>query len=131
MHRSALGPPADGDRRPRPPADHGATNKPPYPAGVFTHYTIPKDLRHGTGFWGAARGYLSHHLTIEDQVMQSYQILGPSTFTMSPRDGSGHPGPCEAAVVATPLLSTANPERCVDVLRAIRSFNPSMACATH
>jgi Ni,Fe-hydrogenase I large subunit len=50
---------------------------------------------------------------------------------MSPRDGSGHPGPCEAAVVATPLLSTANPERCVDVLRAIRSFNPSLACATH
>ena len=100
-------------------------------AGVFTHYKIPKDLRHGTGFWGAARGYLSHHLTIEDQVIQSYQILGPSTFTMSPRDGSGHPGPCEAAVVATPLLSTANRERCVDVLRAIRSFNPSMACATH
>jgi hydrogenase large subunit len=76
-------------------------------AGVFTHYKIPKDVRHGTGMWGAARGYLSHHLTIEDQVIQSYQIVGPSTFTMSPRDGSGTPGPCEAAVVATPLLSTA------------------------
>jgi hydrogenase large subunit len=100
-------------------------------SGVFTHYKIPKDLRHGTGFWGAARGYLSHHLTIEDQVIQSYQILGPSTFTMSPRDGSRTPGPCEAAVVATPLLSTDNPERCIDVLRAIRSFNPSMACTTH
>jgi hydrogenase large subunit len=77
-------------------------------AGVFTHYKIPKDLRHGTRFWGAARGYLSHHLTIEDQVIQSYQILGPSTFTMSPRDGSRTPGPCETAVVATPLLSTDN-----------------------
>ncbi|MGI8631873.1 MAG: nickel-dependent hydrogenase large subunit [Solirubrobacterales bacterium] len=100
-------------------------------AGVFTHYKIPKDVRHGTGMWGAARGYLSHHLTLEDQVIQSYQIVGPSTFTMSPRDGYGTPGPCEAAVAATPLLSTANQERCTDALRAIRSFNPSMSCATH
>jgi hydrogenase large subunit len=80
--------------------------------------------------WGAPRGYLSHHLTLEDQVIQSYQIVGPSTFTMSPADAYGTPGPCEAAVVATPLLSTA-PECCTDVLRTIRSFNPSMSCATH
>jgi hydrogenase large subunit len=100
-------------------------------AGVFTHYKIPKDVSHGTGMWGSARGYVSHHMTIDDQVIQSYQIVGGSTFTMSPRDGSGNPGPCESAVVATPLLSTANPERCIDVLRAIRSFNPSMFCATH
>ncbi len=100
-------------------------------AGVFTHYKIPKGVSHGTGLWGGTRGYTSHHMTLESQVIESYQILGPSTFTMSPRDGQGNPGPCEAAVVATPLLSTTNPERCIDVLRAIRSFNPSMSCATH
>ncbi|MCP9490497.1 MAG: nickel-dependent hydrogenase large subunit [Solirubrobacteraceae bacterium MAG38_C4-C5] len=100
-------------------------------AGVFTHCKIPKGVSHGTGLWGGTRGYTSHHMTLESQVIESYQILGPSTFTMSPRDGQGNPGPCEAAVVATPLLSTANPERCIDVLRAIRSFNPSMSCATH
>jgi len=100
-------------------------------SGVFTHYKIPKDARHGTGLWGGARGYLSHHMTIENRVIQSYQILAPSTFTMSPRDAGGHPGPCEAAVLATPLLSTAQPERCIDVLRTIRSFDPCMSCATH
>ena len=100
-------------------------------AGVFTHYEIPKQVRHGTGLWGGARGYLSHHVTLEDRVIQSYQILAPSTFTMSPRDAFRNPGPCEAAVVATPLLSTAQPERCIDVLRTIRSFDPCMSCATH
>ncbi|MBA3301306.1 MAG: nickel-dependent hydrogenase large subunit [Thermoleophilaceae bacterium] len=100
-------------------------------AGVFTHYKIPKDARHGTGLWGGARGYLSHHMTIDDQVIQDYQIVAPSTFTMSPRDARGTPGPCEAAVAATPLLSTANQDQCIDVLRTIRSFDPCMSCATH
>jgi len=100
-------------------------------AGVFTHYKIPKDTRHGTGLWGGSRGYLSHHVTLDDRVIERYQILAPSTFTMSPRDAFGRPGPCEAAVMATPLLSTAHPERCIDVLRTIRSFDPCMACATH
>ncbi len=100
-------------------------------AGVFTHYKIPKDSRQGTGLWGGARGYLSHHMTLEDRVIESYQIVAPSTFTMSPRDAQGTPGPCEAAVIATPLLSTAQPERLIDVLRTIRSFDPCMSCATH
>ncbi len=99
-------------------------------AGVSTSYKIPKQGE-GTGLWGGARGYVSHHMAIEGQVIQRYQIVAPSTFTMSPRDGSGGPGPCEAAVVATPLLSTAARERCIDVLRTIRSFDPCMACATH
>jgi hydrogenase large subunit len=100
-------------------------------ARVATHYKVPKDVRHGTGLWGGNLGYVSHHVTLEDRVMQNYQIVGPSTFTMSPRDANGTPGPCEAAVVATPLLSTAHPERCIDVLRTIRSFDPCMTCATH
>jgi hydrogenase large subunit len=100
-------------------------------AGVSTHYKVPKDARQGTGLWGGNRGYLSHHVTLDDQVIQNYQIVGPSTFNMSPRDGFGKPGPCEAAVIGTPLLSTANPERCIDVLRTIRSFDPCMTCATH
>ena len=100
-------------------------------AHVFTEYKIPKDFSVGVGFWGGARGAISHHMAIEGRVIQSYQIIGPSTFTASPADASGNPGPCEAAVLATPLLSTEQPERCLDVLRAIRSFDPCMVCATH
>jgi len=100
-------------------------------ASVFTPYKIPKDARQGTGLWGGVRGYLSHHMAIDNQVIENYQIVAPSTFTMSPRDGSGTPGPCEAAVMGTPLLSTANQERGIDILRAIRSLDPCMTCATH
>ena len=109
--------------------DLGRTGGPD--SGVFTHYSIPKATCHGTGLWGTGRGYLSHHLTLASRVIENYQIVGPSTFTMSPRDGSGTLGPCEAAVAATPLLSTAHQERCIDVLRTIRSFDPCMSCATH
>jgi len=100
-------------------------------SGVSTPYSIPKDPRVGAGFWGGARGYLSHHLTMNKGVIDSYQIVGPSTFVASPADSFGNRGPMEEAVAATPLLSSANPERCIDVLRAIRSFDPCMACATH
>lgn len=100
-------------------------------ASVFSPYKVPKDARQGVGLWGGVRGYLSHHLMLDRQVIENYQIVGPSTFTASPRDASNTPGPCEAAVMATPLLSTANEHRHIDVLRAIRSLDPCMTCATH
>ncbi len=98
---------------------------------VFTPYSIPKGFRAGVGLWGGSRGFLSHHMTIEKGVIESYQILGPSTWVAGPMDPFGRPGPMEEAVGATPLLSTAHPERCTDVLRAIRSFDPCMPCTTH
>ena len=96
-----------------------------------TPYRLPKDFRVGAGFWGSGRGCVSHHVEIDDQTIQSYQIIGPSTFNHSPMDGSRNPGPMEEAVASTPLLSTAQPERCIDVLRAIRSFDGCMFCASH
>ncbi|MDQ6776898.1 MAG: nickel-dependent hydrogenase large subunit [Actinomycetota bacterium] len=94
-------------------------------------FKIPKGARTGVGFWGSGRGYLSHHMTIDGGLIQSYQILGPSTWTMSPRDRFGRPGVCEQAVVATPLLSGGSQGGYLDILRTIRSFDPCMACATH
>lgn len=100
-------------------------------ARIFTEYEIPKGFSAGVGFWGGARGAISHHMAIEGRVIRSYQILAGSTFTASPADASGNPGPIEAAILGTPLLSTGRPERCIDVLRTIRSFDPCMACAAH
>jgi hydrogenase large subunit len=97
---------------------------------IFTHHSIPKDARSGTGFWGGGRGYLSHHLTADHGVIENYQILGPSTWTFSPRDAAGQPGPCEQAV-AGPLLSRDAGDSYIDILRTIRSFDPCMACAAH
>jgi hydrogenase large subunit len=100
---------------------------------ISTPFRVPRDFRVGVGFWGGARGYLTHHVIMDDGVIQNYQILAPSTWTASPRDPFGNPGPQEEAVAATPLLggSYERPEDYIDVLRAIRSFDPCMPCATH
>ena len=101
---------------------------------VSTSYTVPKDFRMGVGFWGAGRGFLTHHLTMDNGVLENYQILTPSTWMASPKDPWGNPGPYEEAVLATPLLENfEKPEdfKGIDVLRAIRSFDPCMPCTTH
>jgi hydrogenase large subunit len=69
-------------------------------------------------------------LTADHGVIENYQILGPSTWTFSPRDAAGQPGPCEQAV-AGPLLSRDAGDSYIDILRTIRSFDPCMACAAH
>jgi len=99
-------------------------------SGIFNHYKIPKDHVIGAGYWGGARGYISHHIEVNDRVIQNYQIIAPSTF-MASRDSTGTPGPFEQAVMATPALASQGHERHIDVLRAIRSFDPCMSCSTH
>jgi hydrogenase large subunit len=101
---------------------------------VSAPYEVPKDFRVGAGFWGAGRGYLTHHLVMDKGVIENYQILTPSTWMASPKDPWGNPGPYEEAVLATPLLENfEKPEdfKGIDVLRAIRSFDPCMPCTTH
>jgi hydrogenase large subunit len=97
-------------------------------------HQVPKDFRIGAGFWGAGRGYLTHHCVIDNGVIDNYQILTPSTWMASPKDPFGNPGPYEEAVAATPLLENyERPEdfKGIDVLRTIRSFDPCMPCTTH
>jgi hydrogenase large subunit len=97
-------------------------------------HEVPKDFRIGAGFWGAGRGFLTHHCVLDEGVIQNYQIVTPSTWMASPKDPFGNPGPYEEAVAATPLLENyERPEdfKGIDVLRAIRSFDPCMPCTTH
>ena len=98
---------------------------------IFTPYKIPKDGVSAVGHWGGARGYVSHHVQIDGRVIENYQIVGPSTFSGSPRDDAGRPGPCEAAVMATPLVTSDEGQQGIDVLRTIRSFDLCMYCASH
>jgi hydrogenase large subunit len=97
-------------------------------------HKVPKDFRVGAGFWGAGRGYLTHHMVMDKGVIENYQILTPSTWNACPKDPFGNPGPYEEAVFQTPLLENfEKPEdyKGIDVLRAIRSFDPCMPCTTH
>jgi hydrogenase large subunit len=102
---------------------------------VHTPYEVPKKgTQIGVGFWGAGRGFLSHHAIIDDGKLSNYQIVTPSTWNASPRDPWGNPGPYEEAVLNTPILENyASDEdyKGIDILRTIRSFDPCMPCTTH
>lgn len=102
---------------------------------VHTPFDPPKKgTQVGVGFWGAGRGFLTHHAIIENGKIANYQILTPSTWNASPRDPWGNPGPYEQAVLNTPILEkfkNMDDYKGVDILRTIRSFDPCMPCTTH
>ncbi|MGQ0571872.1 MAG: nickel-dependent hydrogenase large subunit [Armatimonadota bacterium] len=102
---------------------------------VSTRFEMPqKGTRIGVGFWGAGRGYLTHHIELEGGTVANYQILTPSTWNASPRDPWTNGGAYEEAVMNTPILETftnADDYKGIDILRVIRSFDPCMPCTTH
>ncbi len=89
--------------------------------------TWPKEAQ-GWGRHEAPRGALGHWVRIVDGKIANYQAVVPSTWNCSPRDPSGQPGAYEAALVGTPV---ADPERPIEILRTIHSFDPCMACGVH
>lgn len=82
----------------------------------------------GYGFTEAPRGALCHWINIKDKKIANYQIVVPSTWNASPKDGKGNHGAYEAALIGTPM---ADPKRPVEILRTIHSFDPCLACASH
>jgi hydrogenase large subunit len=82
----------------------------------------------GWGFHEAPRGALSHWVRIEKGKIAHYQCVVPSTWNGGPRDAKGQRGPYEEALVGTPI---ANPDKPLEVLRTVHSFDPCMACAAH
>ncbi|MBZ5524179.1 MAG: nickel-dependent hydrogenase large subunit [Acidobacteriia bacterium] len=89
--------------------------------------TWPKNAR-GFGSHEAPRGALGHWVEIEDKKIKNYQAVVPSTWNAGPRDGKGQRGAYEAALLNTPVH---DPDRPVELLRTIHSFDPCLACAVH
>ncbi len=83
---------------------------------------------HGWGWTEAPRGALAHWVHIKDGKIENYQAVVPSTWNASPRDAHDQLGAYEAALIGTPI---ADPEKPIEVLRTIHSFDPCMACAVH
>ena len=88
----------------------------------------PKQAR-GVGYMEAPRGGLAHWIVIEDQKINNYQAVVPSTWNAGPRDQNGQPGAYEAALQDNHTLH--DPEQPVEILRTIHSFDPCIACAVH
>jgi len=89
--------------------------------------TWPKSSQ-GWGFHEAPRGALGHWVQIEDRGIKNYQCVVPTTWNAGPRDAKGQRGAYEAALLKTPI---ADPERPIEILRTIHSFDPCLACAVH
>ncbi|MGO9432694.1 MAG: nickel-dependent hydrogenase large subunit [Terracidiphilus sp.] len=87
----------------------------------------PKSAQ-GFGFHEAPRGSLGHWVEIEDKKIVNYQVVAPSTWNAGPRDAQQQRGPYEASLLDTPI---ADPERPLEVLRTVHSFDPCLACAVH
>ncbi len=85
------------------------------------------------GFHEAARGVLSHHMVIREGKIANYQPYPPTPWNASPRDSNGTPGPYEDAVQNTPIFEENGPEnfKGVDIMRAVRSFDPCLPCGVH
>jgi Ni,Fe-hydrogenase I large subunit len=82
----------------------------------------------GWGSHEAPRGSLGHWVRIESGAIANYQAVMPTTWNASPRDARGMRGPYEAALLGTPV---ADPQRPLEILRTVHSFDPCMACAVH
>jgi hydrogenase large subunit len=89
--------------------------------------TWPKEAK-GVGLTEAPRGALAHWIVIKDKKIDNYQLVVPSTWNASPRDGKGQMSAYEAALIGTPVK---NPDQPLELLRTIHSFDPCIACAVH
>lgn len=98
--------------------DTAIYNEPKFPPGTIT----------GVGFHEAPRGVLSHWVVIENGKIKNYQAVVPSTWNAGPRDGKDQAGPYEASLVGNPV---AVPEKPLEALRTVHSFDPCLACAIH
>jgi hydrogenase large subunit len=95
-------------------------------------FTVP-DESVSVGFTEAVRGVLSHHMVIRDGKIANYHPYPPTPWNGSVRDSYGTPGPYEDAVQNTPIFEENPPERFkgIDVMRAVRSFDPCLPCGVH
>lgn len=92
------------------------------------HADIP-DQAEGAGMVEAARGALGHWIRIKNGKIENYQIIAPTTWNFSPRDGGGQAGPLELALEGAPVREgEVDP---VAVQHIVRSFDPCMVCTVH
>ena len=82
----------------------------------------------GVGLTEAPRGALAHWIKIKNGAIDNYQLVVPTTWNGSPRDGKGQHSSFEASLIGTPVAKLDEP---VEIIRTIHSFDPCLACAVH
>jgi len=96
------------------------------------HVVVPDesalDSGRGYGLVQAARGTLGHWIELKDGVISRYQIVTPTAWNASPKDGEGRHGHWEQSVIG---LELANPDDPVELGHVIRSHDPCLVCTVH
>ena len=98
------------------------------PADTFCTRTTLPDSGQGVGLTEAARGALGHWITVDQGKISNYQLVAPTSWNFSPRDGAGTPGPLENALVG---IHHDSPRGRQLLQHIIRSFDPCMVCTVH
>lgn len=82
----------------------------------------------GAGLIEAARGALGHWVSVKHGRIARYQIITPTAWNGSPRDGGGRRGAWEEAMIGTQVTDPENP---IEAGYVVRSFDPCLVCAVH
>lgn len=94
---------------------------------IYTPWKM-KDTARGVGTCTVTRGGLSHWIRIKDKKIENFQLVVPSTWNIGPRCAKGKLSPAEQSLIGCPC---PDPDRPVEILRTIHSFDPCIACAVH
>ena len=89
--------------------------------------TWPKQCE-GVGLTEAPRGALAHYIKIKDSAIENYQMVVPTTWNGSPRDGNNKRSAFEESLIGTPVADLEQP---LEIIRTIHSFDPCLACSVH
>lgn len=90
-------------------------------------YEFPNNAQ-GKGLIDTTRGSLGHWLAINNEEIENYTIIAPTTWNTSPSDSNGLKGVVEKALIGTIIEDIKNP---IEIGRIVRSFDPCISCATH
>ena len=94
----------------------------------FIEQEVPKNAV-GMGLTEATRGALGHWIeTDEKGLIKNYEMIVPTTWNISPKDGKNRDGAVEHMLIGTKVEDENNP---IELARIVRSTDPCMACSVH
>lgn len=93
----------------------------------FEPSSWPKEAK-GVGLVDAPRGGLGHWIHIKDARSANYQCIVPSTWNACPKTLKNEHGAYESSMIDTKVKVADKP---LEILKAVHSFDPCLACATH
>ncbi len=94
--------------------------------------TYPQKMTFGWGTVEAPRGTVNHWIVQQNGKIINYQIHAPTTINASAYDNAGY-SPFDASVKNSVVTEESSPQEWsgLDFVRAIRSFDPCLACSIH